>query len=46
MESGEEILSLRGRTGIHVTSKGDEEPQKKQKYITYNDKNIYKVIIY
>ena len=25
MESGEEILSLRGRTGIHVTFKGDEE---------------------
>jgi len=31
MESGEEILSLRGRTGIHVTFKEDEERQKTQK---------------
>jgi len=30
MESGEEILSLRGRSRIQVTSKEDEEPQKKQ----------------
>jgi hypothetical protein len=31
LESGEEILSLRGRTGIHVTTKEDEQPQKTQK---------------
>jgi len=31
MKSEEEILSLRGRTGIHVTSKEDEEPQNTQK---------------
>ena len=30
-ESGEEILSLRGRTGIHVTSKEDEQPQRNGK---------------
>ena len=31
MENGEEVLKLRGRTGIHVTSKEDEQPQKIQK---------------
>jgi hypothetical protein len=39
MEKGEQIPKWRGRTGIPVASKEDEQPQKAQKYIKYNSNN-------
>jgi len=46
MESGEEILSLRGRSRIQVISKKDEEPQKRKSKLHIMIKILTKLIIH